>query len=468
MIRNPQLFFEGLKQKRVGVAGLGVSHFELIRLMLRKGISVTVLDKREMAALGEDGRILEKEGARFILGEGYLDALCSFDVLFRTPGMYFLSDALNKAREAGVAVVSEMEVFFDLCPCRMFALTGSDGKTTTSTLISEFFKADGRTVHLGGNIGKALLPQIEQIKPDDVCVVELSSFQLISMRQSPDVAVVTNVAPNHLDVHRDMQEYIDAKKNILLHQNGLSRTVLNYENDITRGEMAPLVRGELCWFSKKRPVIHGSFLREDGMLCRVKHGKVTPVVHRDEIRIPGMHNVDNFLTAIAAVGEEVDDESIRRVAREFGGVEHRIEFVREFDGVRYYNDSIASSPTRTIAGLYSFEQKIIVIAGGYDKKIPYAPLAPALCDRAKAVVLLGATGPKIEEALRTCEKFEKSGLVILHADTLEQAVEEARAFAKPGDVISLSPASASFDLYKNFEERGRHFKRIVNALQQDQ
>ena len=227
MIRNPQLFFEELKQKRVGVAGLGVSHFELIRLMLRKGISVTVLDKREMAALGEDGRILEKEGARFILGEGYLDALCSFDVLFRTPGMYFLSDALNKAREAGVSVVSEMEVFFDLCPCRMFALTGSDGKTTTSTLISEFFKADGRTVHLGGNIGKALLPQIEQIKPDDVCVVELSSFQLISMRQSPDVAVVTNVAPNHLDVHRDMQEYIDAKKKILLHQNGLSRTVLN-------------------------------------------------------------------------------------------------------------------------------------------------------------------------------------------------------------------------------------------------
>lgn len=174
--------------------------------------------------------------------------------------MYFLSDALNKAREAGVSVVSEMEVFFDLCPCRMFALTGSDGKTTTSTLISEFFKADGRTVHLGGNIGKALLPQIEQIKPDDVCVVELSSFQLISMRQSPDVAVVTNVAPNHLDVHRDMQEYIDAKKNILLHQNGLSRTVLNFENSITREEMAPLVRGELCWFSKKRPVIHGSFL----------------------------------------------------------------------------------------------------------------------------------------------------------------------------------------------------------------
>lgn len=464
MVRDPKLFFEQLKQKRVGVVGLGVSHFELIRLMLKKGIDVTVLDKRGMEALGEDGKILENEGAKFILGENHLDALTQFDLIFRTPGMYFLSDALNKARAAGVQVVSEMEVFFDLCPCRMFALTGSDGKTTTSTLISEFFKADGRKVWLGGNIGKALLPEIENISPEDICVVELSSFQLISMRQSPDVSVVTNVAPNHLDVHHDMQEYIDSKKNIIVHQNGMSRTVLNWENDITREEMAPLVRGELSWFSLKQPVSHGAFLREDGMLCRVDRGAVTPVVHKDEIRIPGMHNVDNFLTAIAAVKNEVSDESIVKVAREFGGVEHRIEFVRELDGVRYYNDSIASSPTRTIAGLHAFEKKIIVIAGGYDKKIPYAPLAPVLCERAKAVVLLGATGPKIEEALLGCEEFAESGLVILRAKTLEEAVDTARAFAKEGDVISLSPASASFDLYRNFEERGRHFKNIVHAL----
>ena len=464
MVRDPKLFFEQLRQKRVGVVGLGVSHFELIRLMLRKGIDVTVLDKRGMEALGEDGRILESEGAKFILGEGYLDALTSFDLIFRTPGMYFLGEALTKAREAGVQVVSEMEMFFDLCPCRMFSLTGSDGKTTTSTLISEFFKADGRKVWLGGNIGKALLPQIENISPDDICVVELSSFQLISMRQSPDVAVITNVAPNHLDVHRDMQEYIDAKKNLITHQNGLSRTVLNWENDITREEMAPLVRGELSWFSLKQPVAHGAFLREDGMLCRVNRGEVTPIVHKDEIRIPGMHNVDNFLTAIAAVKNEVSDESIVKVAKEFGGVEHRIEFVRELDGVRYYNDSIASSPTRTIAGLHSFDKKIIVIAGGYDKKIPYEPLAPVLCKRAKAVVLLGATGPKIEEALLNCGEFAESDLVILRAKTLEEAVDTARAFAQEGDVVSLSPASASFDLYRNFEERGRHFKNIVHAL----
>lgn len=378
--------------------------------------------------------------------------------------MYFLSEALTKAREAGVKIVSEMEVFFDLCPCRVFALTGSDGKTTTSTLISEFLKADGHTVWLGGNIGKALLPQIEDIKPQDVCVVELSSFQLISMRQSPDVAVVTNVAPNHLDVHHDMQEYIDAKKQLLLHQNGLSCTVLNYENDITREEMAPLVRGELRWFSKNRPVSHGSFLREDGMLCRVIHGEITPVVHKDEIKIPGMHNVDNFLTAIAAVGTEVSDESIRKVAREFGGVEHRIEYVRTVRGIRYYNDSIASSPTRTIAGLRAFASKIIVIAGGYDKHIPYAPLGPELCTYSKAVILLGATAPKIEEAIRGAENYKEGAPAIYRVNTLEEAVALSQEIGESGDIVSLSPASASFDLYKNFEERGRHFKSIVREL----
>ena len=464
MIRDPKLFFESLKTKKVGVIGLGVSHFDLICMMCKKGIPVTVLDRRTKEQIGADYDTLKEAGASFCLGDEYLSHLTDFDIVFRTPGMYFLSEALTKAREAGVKIVSEMEVFFDLCPCRVFALTGSDGKTTTSTLISEFLKADGHTVWLGGNIGKALLPQIENIKPQDMCVVELSSFQLISMRQSPDVAVVTNVAPNHLDVHHDMQEYIDAKKQLLLHQNGLSCTVLNYENDITREEMAPLVRGELRWFSKNRPVSHGSFLREDGMLCRVVHGEVTPVVHKDEIKIPGMHNVDNFLTAIAAVGTEVSDESIRKVAREFGGVEHRIEYVRTVRGIRYYNDSIASSPTRTIAGLRAFASKIIVIAGGYDKHIPYAPLGPELCTYSKAVILLGATAPKIEEAIRGAENYKEGAPAIYRVNTLEEAVALSQEIGEAGDIVSLSPASASFDLYKNFEERGRHFKWIVRGL----
>lgn len=466
MTRDIGAFFNDLKQKKVAVIGIGVSHLELIRLLLKKGIGVTVLDKREADAIAEYAELKEL-GASFRLGEGYLSSLTDFDVVLRTPGMYFLSEALTKARQNGVAVVSEMELFFSLCPCRIYAVTGSDGKTTTTTLISEFFKAEGKRVYLGGNIGKALLPRIEEIRQEDVAVVELSSFQLISMRQSPDVAVVTNVAPNHLDVHKGgMQEYIDAKRNLLWHQDGFSRTVLNADNAIA-ASLAEDVRGELCHFSRLGKVERGAFLREDGMLCRIKDGLVEEVVHKDEIRIPGEHNVENYLAAIAAVGAEVSADSIARVAREFGGVAHRIEYVRTVKGVKYYNDSIASSPTRTIAGLKSFGRKIIVIAGGYDKKIPYEPLAPYLLEFAKVVVLLGNTAPKIEAAVRACPGFAESGIVLLHAETLEQAVAEAAAHAQEGDVVSLSPASASFDLYKNFEERGEHFKRIVNALPEE-
>lgn len=456
-------FLEGLKTKRVAFIGIGVTNTGIIRLFLQKGIGVTILDKRDREALGPDAEALAALGAQFRTGPDYLANLTDFDVVFRAPGVYFLSEELTRARAQGVAVTSEMEVFFDYCPCRIYGITGSDGKTTTSTLISEFLKAEGRTVHLGGNIGKALLPEIESIREDDVCVVELSSFQLLSMRQSPDVAVIKNITPNHLDVHRDMQEYTDAKKNVLLHQNAFSRAVLSLDNEATAA-LAPLVRGELSWFSMERAPARGTFLDSEGWLCRVTADGPQRILHKDEILIPGMHNVDNMLTAIAAVKDEVSDENIRKVAREFPGVEHRIEFVRELDGVRYYNDSIASSPTRTIAGLRSFAQKIIVIAGGYDKKIPYEPLAPEMCAHAKTVVLMGATGPKIEAALLACPDYADSGLGLLHAATMEEAVAAARSAAEPGDVIILSPASASFDLYRNFEERGRHFKGIVNAL----
>lgn len=456
-------FFDELRKKRVVFIGVGVSHTRLIEKFLEKGIGVTVCDKRSAEQMGETYESLLKQGAKFRLGEGYLEALDDADVIFRTPGMYFNSPALSEARKKGKVVTSEMECFFDLCPCRIYAVTGSDGKTTTTTLISKFLEAQGKRVWLGGNIGKALLPEIEEVKEDDAAVVELSSFQLISMRRSPDVAVITNVAPNHLDVHKDMQEYIDSKKNLYLHQNAFSRTVLNLDNDVTRS-FAPEVRGELSFFSRREMPENGAFLDEDGVLYAVHHGRKEALLKKDEIVIPGLHNVENYLAAISAVDGEVEPEKIVKVAKAFGGVEHRIERVRELDGVTWYNDSIASSPSRTIAGLNSFNQKIIIIAGGYDKKIPYEPLAPKIIEKVKALVLMGTTGPKIEAAVRACEGFEGSGLIIEHAGDMEEAVAIARRLAKPGDVVSLSPASASFDKYPNFEIRGRHFKSIVNGL----
>jgi UDP-N-acetylmuramoylalanine--D-glutamate ligase len=459
-----QRFFAYLKDKRVGFIGTGVSHTQLIRVFLTKGIKVVILDKKDEDHFPEELFYeFSAKGVEFALGDKYLDEVFNCDVIFRTPGMYFNNPVLTEARRRGVIVTSEMEVFFDLCPCKIYAVTGSDGKTTSTTLISEFLKAEGRRVHLGGNIGKALLPIVETMSETDVAVVELSSFQLISMRKSPEVAVITNISPNHLDVHGTMEEYIDAKCNIIRHQNAFSRTVLNADCEETM-KLAPIVRGSLVKFSLSGNTDRGAFLNDNGMLCYTEKGVTTPIVHKDDIRIPGMHNVDNYLTAISAVWGEVSVESIVNTAMTFGGVEHRIEFVRELDGVKWYNDSIATSPTRVMAGLNSFDQKIIVIAGGYDKKIPYEPMADLVNEKVKILILLGATGPKIEAAVTGSKLYPESGLKIVRVKTLEEAVSEAHRLANAGDIVSLSPASASFDLYNNFEERGKHFKRLVTEL----
>jgi len=304
---------------------------------------------------------------------------------------------------------------------------------------------------------------LPQVSPEDVAVVELSSFQLISMRKSPQVAVVTNVTPNHLDHHKDMQEYIDAKRNILLYQQPPCRAVLGYENPISRSMQADC-KGEQVWFTRLHETDNGAFLREDGMLCMAENGQVTPFLAQKDVKLRGLHNIENLLAAAAAVWGRVPVEAIRKVGSTFTGVEHRIEPVRTLDGVTYYNDSIASSPTRTIAGLRSFDQKLILIAGGYDKKIPYEPLAPEILQHVKVLVLMGATGPRIEKAVREHPDFAASGLVILHAEGMRDAVEKARQAAHTGDIVSLSPASASFDLYPNFEVRGQYYKAIVNSL----
>lgn len=462
MNTKTERFFEEIKGKRVAFCGVGVSNTPLVEMFLKKGACVSVCDKRTKEQLGELGDSLEAMSVHLRLGADYLKDL-DVDIIFRTPGMRYYLPELNQARAKGIAVTSEMEVFFDLCPCKIFAVTGSDGKTTTTTILSEMLKKEGKTVHLGGNIGKALLPLIEEIAPEDYAVVELSSFQLISMRKSPDVAVVTNVAPNHLDMHKDMQEYVDAKRNIFLHQGAFSRTVLNFDNDITKA-MEKDVRGEPLFFSRRSGVENGAYLDENGSLVMRYHDTLTKVMHRDDIKICGDHNIENYLAAISALWGYVTPENMRWVAEHFGGVEHRIEFVRELDGVRWYNDSIATNPTRTIAGLKSFRQKVVLIAGGYDKKIPFTPLAPVINEKVKCLILMGDTADKLEEAVKEDENYSPERLPVLRADSMEEAVSLAKKAAEKGDIVSLSPACASFDKYRNFELRGRHFKALVNQL----
>mgnify|MGYP000755336161 CR=1 FL=1 len=451
--------------KKVAFIGAGVSHKPCITMLAALGADITLCDqKKSLDDFGDYADTLRKLNVKLSLGEHYTDGFAGQDIIMRTPGYEFFKPELQAAKQAGALVTSEVELFFELCPCEIVAVTGSDGKTTTTTLIAKFFEAAGRKVHLGGNIGAALLPMLPEVSPDDVAVVELSSFQLISMHQSPNIAVVTNVTPNHLDHHKDMQEYIDAKRNILLYQKQPCRAVLGYENEISRS-MQKDCKGKQVWFTRLHDTDNGAFLRKDGMLCMAEDGVVTPFLAQKDVKLRGLHNIENLLAAAAAVWGLVPVEAIQQVGSTFTGVEHRIEPVRTLDGVLYYNDSIGTSPTRTIAGLRSFDQKIILIAGGYDKKIPYEPLAPEIVAHVKVLVLMGATAPRIEKAVREDPNFDPQALPILHADSMQHAVELARGAAKPGDIVSLSPASASFDLYPNFEVRGRDYKRIVNELQ---
>ncbi len=454
-------FFNQISGKKIAMCGIGISNTPLILSFLKKGARVVACDRRTREQIGALADELEAAGAQLRCGENYLDNL-EVDIIFRTPGMSFHLPQLEEARSRGIAVTSEMEVFFDLCPATIFAVTGSDGKTTTTTLISKMLEAQGKTVHVGGNIGKPLLPEIENIKAEDFVVVELSSFQLISMRKSPDVAVVTNVAPNHLDVHKDMDEYVEAKKNVLLHQNAFSRTVLNRDNDITEG-FRGLVRGQSLGFSMERRLNNGAWLDTDGTLHMAYRGIDAPIINRSEVALIGDHNIANYLAAITAVWGYVGVESICKVAREFKGVEHRMEPVRTLDGVTYYNDSIASSPSRTIAGLKAFDRKVILIAGGYDKKIPFEPMAPYVTEKVKLLILCGDTAEKIEAAVRGYSEYNNNPEII-RVKNVSEAVALAHERAQSGDIVTLSPACASFDAYPNFAARGKHFKELVNEL----
>lgn len=455
-------FFESIKGKKVTFCGIGTSNLPLIELFSSKGAVISACDKKSFEELGDNGVRAKNAGAELILGDNYLKNLDT-DILFRSPGTPFYNEDLEVLKKKGVVVTSEMEVFFDLCPCKIIAVTGSDGKTTTTTIISELLKSQGFNVHLGGNIGKPLLPEIENISSNDFAVVELSSFQLISMRKSPDIAVVTNLAPNHLDIHKDMQEYVDSKKNIVLHQNAFSKSIVNLDNEIANSFQSD-VRGQLVKFSRRNAVENGAYLFNDKIIYN-DYGTKTEILNINDIKIPGMHNVENYLAAISAVWGLVTVKNIQNVAKNFSGVAHRAEFVRELNGVKYYNDSIASSPTRTALGTLSlYDEKIIIIAGGYDKHIPYEPLGPVICDKVKNLILFGDTAEKIKIAVENSENYSQGNPTITVVNNMDEAVKVAYNAAESGDIVSLSPASASFGLYKNFEERGNHFKELVNSL----
>ena len=456
-------FENNIKGKRTAVIGLGVSNIPLIDYLYELKARVTVFDEREIEAL--DKNVVEKinsYGFELITGRNALHFLRGYSIIFRSPSCLPTTLQLVSEQKRGAIVTSEIEMLMNTCPCKIIGVTGSDGKTTTTTLIYEILKKGGYNCHLGGNIGIPLFTKVKDFKEDDIVILELSSFQLMEMEISPEIAVVTNVSPNHLDKHSSYEEYIEAKKNIFAYQNKNGKVVLNYDNEITR-EFAKEAKGKVEFFSSKEKLEDG-IIYSDGTIKECKDNVRKHIINVKDIHLKGIHNYENICAAIAATSDLVSTEVQVEAIKQFKGVEHRLEFVRELDGVKWYNDSIGTSPSRTIAGLYSFDERVVLIAGGYDKNLDYTPLAKPILEKTDKIVLLGATAPKIAAAILKETADTDIAFPIYRTKNLKQAVERARLIAKEGEVVLFSPASASFDMFKNFEERGEKFKEYVREL----
>ena len=452
-----------IKNKKVAIIGLGVSNIPLIDYLHKLGSKIMLFNNKPADQL--DKNVLDKiyeYKLKFSFGENYLSKLIGFDVIFRSPSCRPDLPEIQKEIERGAILTSEIELVLELCPGTTIGITGSDGKTTTTSLVYEILKEQNVKCYLGGNIGIPLFTKLDEMKPEDYVVLELSSFQLMTMQTSPNIAVVTNVTPNHLDIHKSYEEYINSKANIFKYQKEDDLLVLNYENEITKN-FAKQAKGKVVYFSSKSKLDNGVIL-DNGIIKICDNGLRRHIVNTKNVKLRGIHNYENICAAIAATNNFVSTEVQASAITKFLGVNHRLEFVREINGAKWYNDSIASSPTRTIAGLNSFNEDIVLIAGGYDKHLDYTPLAKPIIDKVSKLILLGQTSIKIYNAVTEKLKLYNKQLDIYKVSTLEEAIEKAKEVSKKGNVVLFSPASASFDMFKNFEERGNRFKQIVNKL----
>ena len=452
-----------IRFRKVAVIGLGVSNLPLLDYLHEQKARVTVFDQRNIDDISKE--IMDKitdYSFEFSLGNNYLSNLKGFDLIFRSPSCLPTVPELVEEANRGAIVTTEIEMLIEMCPCKVIGVTGSDGKTTTTSLIYSILKKAGYNAWLGGNIGIPLFTKLPEMKEEDIVVLELSSFQLMGMKISPEISVITNITPNHLNIHKDYEEYIDAKKNIFKYQTEEGIVVLNYDNEITR-ECGKEANGKVIYFSSKEKLDDG-YIVDDKKIkqCDDKIRKF--ILDTSEVKLRGTHNFENIATAIAATATLVDIDKAVEAVKEFESVEHRLEFVKEIDGVKWYNDSVSSSPTRTIAGLYSYDENIVLIAGGYDKNLDYKPIAKPIVEKVKSLILLGQTSGKIFDSVKEELELQGKTLPIHMCESLQETIEIAKREAKPGDVVLFSPASASFDMFKNFEERGNKFKELVNNL----
>ena len=452
-----------IRYRKIAIIGLGVSNLPLIDYLHDKKAKVTVFDERDVNEIPKD--IMNKliiYSFDYYFGKDCLENLKNFVIIFRSPSCLPKRKELQLEEKNGAIITTEIELFMKMCPCPIIGVTGSEGKTTTTSMIYSILKKGGYNTYLGGNIGTPLFTKLDKIKPKDIAVLELSSFQLMDMEVSPQTSVVTNVTPNHLNIHKDYEEYIDAKKNIYRYQNENALLVLNYDNKITK-KMAKEAKGKVVFFSSKTRLEDG-YIVEDNAVKECDNNLRKHIVYGDEIKLKGIHNFENMCAAIAATKDFVKEEVIIKALKEFKAVEHRLEFVKEIGGVKWYNDSASSSPTRTIAGIEAFpNDEIILIAGGYDKNLDYTPIAKPIVKNVKSLILLGQTSKKIKTAVEK-EQGNKKKVKIYECKSLEETIDKAKEIATSGQVVLFSPASASFDMFKNAYERGNKFKQLVKKI----
>jgi len=455
------MVYEG---QRVTIFGLGREGLALARFLILQGAEVTVTDIKKEELLKSEMADLAGLPIKYHLG-GHPEDVLSADVFFVSPGVPQGIPIPMEARRRGIALSSETRLFFSLCPAPIIGITGSSGKTTTTSLVGEIMEADGRRTFVGGNIGSPLIDLVDRIGPQDAVVMELSSFQLEVLDHSPHIAAVLNLSPNHLDRHESMDDYVSAKSNIVRFQTEQDYAILNADQGLTSG-LSEICEGQTVLFSRQGRVDLGAFLDGEHVTLRWE-GEDERICTVSEIRLLGLHNVENVLAACAisaAAGAQTG--AVRRAVTSFQGVEHRLELVKEIDGVRYYDDSIATSPQRTMAALNSFPDPVILLAGGREKHLPLESLAEAILQKAKALVLFGEAASLLEQAVADKRsQHADARLRVNRASDLAQAVRTAARIAEPGDVVLLSPACTSFDMYRDFAERGEHFKSLVRGLE---
>ena len=461
--RNERLeeFEKNLKNQKVAIIGLGVSNIPLIEYLYQKSADVTLFDDREEEKISESTMNKIKEyGFKYYVGKGNLSNLKNFDLIFRSPSCMPTKQELVDEKERGAIVTTEIEQLMKMAPCKIIGITGSDGKTTTTSLTYEILKNAGYNVHLGGNIGIPLFTKLKEIKPEDIIVLELSSFQLMEINISPDIATITNITPNHLNIHKDYQEYIDAKKNIFKYQNENGILVLNADNELTN-KCKSEANGKVIMFSNKQKLENG-FIVDEGIIKKCEDGIRRHIIDTKDLKLKGEHNFQNICTALALTENLVDIDEAVETIKQFSGVEHRLELVRELNGVKWYNDSASTSPTRGISALNAFDDdNIVLIAGGADKNLDYTPIAKPIVDKVKCLILIGQTADKIYEAVKNELEIQNKKLDIHMCETFEQSLELAKRETKAGEVVLFSPASTSFDMFKDMYDRGNKFKDYV-------